>query len=136
MRKLLVALFGLLIISAPAGAQDTPPVGFNVGGGVLMPLSGLKDAFDTGWNGGIGATFNVSPTFEPSTEFTCTTGCQAREDDSRVSGAGRSNLGPVDREQSQHSFGDVQWPRLVSANLDGWRIRRRWHRLLSSDSTS
>ena len=69
MRKLLVALFGLLIMSAPAGAQDGPPVGINVGGGVLMPLSGLKDAFDTGWNGGIGATFNVSPTFGLQAEY-------------------------------------------------------------------
>ena len=75
MRKLLVALFGLLIMSAPAGAQDTPPVGINVGAGVLFPLSGLKDAFDTGWNGGIGATFNVSPTFGLQAKYT-STGCQ------------------------------------------------------------
>ena len=69
MRKLLVALFGLLIMSAPAGAQDGPPVSINVGAGVLLPLSGLKDAFDTGWNGGIGATFNVSPTFGLQAEY-------------------------------------------------------------------
>ena len=68
MRKLLVALFGLLIMSAPAIAQDKP-VTINIGAGVLMPLSGLNDAFDTGGNGGIGATFNVSPTFGLQAEY-------------------------------------------------------------------
>ena len=68
MRKLLVALFGLLIMSAPAGAQDKP-VSVNVGAGVLMPVGDLGDAFDTGWNGGIGATFNVTPTFGLQAEY-------------------------------------------------------------------
>ena len=68
MRKLFVALFGLLIMSAPAGAQDKP-VTINIGAGVLMPLSGLNDAFNTGWDGGLGATFNVSPTFGLQAEY-------------------------------------------------------------------
>ena len=68
MRKLLAALFGLLILAAPVGAQDRP-VGINFGAGVLLPLGGLNDAFNTGWNGGIGATFNVSPTFGLQAEY-------------------------------------------------------------------
>ena len=135
MRKLLVALFGLLIMSAPAGAQDKP-VSINIGAGVLMPLSGLNDVFDTGWNGGIGATFNVSPTFGLQAEYMYNW-MPGPEKTILVSpDAGRSNLGPVDREQSQDSFGDVQWHPLVSENREGWRIRHRWHRLLSSDSTA
>ena len=135
MRKLLVALFGLLIMSAPAGAQDKP-VSINVGAGVLMPLSGLNDAFDTGWNGGIGATFNVTPTFGLQAEYMYNwmPGPEKTILVSPVPGGVR--LGPVDREQSQHSFGDVQWRLLVSANREGWRIRRRWPRLLSSDGTA
>jgi Outer membrane protein beta-barrel domain len=68
MRKLLAALFGLLIVAAPVGAQDRP-VSINFGAGVLMPVSGLNDVFDTGASGGIGATFNVSPTFGIQAEY-------------------------------------------------------------------
>ena len=28
-----------------------------------LKQGGFKDAFNTGWNGGLGATFNLSPTF-------------------------------------------------------------------------
>ena len=68
MRKLLATVFGILIIAAPAGAQDHP-VGINLGAGVQFPLSGFNDAFNTGWNGGIGATFNVKPTFGLQAEY-------------------------------------------------------------------
>ena len=68
MRKLVLDSLGILIFVAPASAQDRP-VSINVGAGVLLPLSGLNDAFNTGWNGGIGATFNVSPTFGLQAEY-------------------------------------------------------------------
>jgi hypothetical protein len=68
MRKLVFAVLVLLVVVVPASAQDKP-VTINIGGGVLMPLSGLNDAFNTGWDGGIGATFNVSPTFGLQAEY-------------------------------------------------------------------
>jgi hypothetical protein len=68
MRKLLATIFGILVIAAPASAQDKP-VTINFGFGVQMPVSGFNDAFDTGWNGGIGATFNFKPTFGFQTEY-------------------------------------------------------------------
>jgi opacity protein-like surface antigen len=60
MRKVLLAAVVVLIAAAPAMAQDKP-VTINLGGGWTFPVSGLNDAFDSGWNGDIGVTFNVSP---------------------------------------------------------------------------
>jgi len=68
MRKLLAAAFGLLIAAAPVAAQDKP-VSINVGAGVLFPLGGFKDSFSTGWNGGLGATFHISPTLGIQAEY-------------------------------------------------------------------
>jgi hypothetical protein len=68
MRKLVAVVFGFLLLAAPASAQDGP-VSINVGAGVLIPLTGFKDAFNTGWLGGLGATFNVSPTFGIQAEY-------------------------------------------------------------------
>jgi opacity protein-like surface antigen len=62
MLKRFAAALGILMAAAPAGAQDYKPVEVNVGFGVAFPLSSFKDSFNTGWNGGIGATFNVGPT--------------------------------------------------------------------------
>jgi opacity protein-like surface antigen len=33
----------------------------NFGGGVSFPISGLNDAFNTGWNGTLGITWNMTP---------------------------------------------------------------------------
>lgn len=60
MRRLLMVFFGLLVVAAPAAAQDVKPVDVNFGFGWAFPVSGLKDSFDTGWNGGIGVTFNFN----------------------------------------------------------------------------
>ena len=60
MRDLLAAAFVVLIAGTPALAQDTP-VGFNFGGGVAFPVTGLNDAFNTGWNGNLGLTWNITP---------------------------------------------------------------------------
>jgi len=68
MRKLVLAGLALLVVAAPVSAQDKP-VTFNIGGGVLFPLGGFKDAFNTGWNGSVGATFNISPTLGIQGEY-------------------------------------------------------------------
>jgi hypothetical protein len=61
MRKVLAALFLVLIVAAPTWAQDDRKVGVNFGAGWAFPTSGFKDSFNTGWNGGLGLTFNVKP---------------------------------------------------------------------------
>jgi opacity protein-like surface antigen len=68
MRDLLATAFVLLIAGAPAYAQERP-VSLNFGGGWAFPVSGLKDAFNTGWNGGIGVTWNISPTIGIQAEY-------------------------------------------------------------------
>jgi hypothetical protein len=60
MRKVALVAIVVLVAAMPAFAQDKP-VGFNFGGGWAFPVSGLRDAFDAGWNGSIGATFNINP---------------------------------------------------------------------------
>jgi outer membrane protein with beta-barrel domain len=60
MRKVLMVLLGLLVVAAPAAAQDVKPVDVNFGFGWAFPVSGLKDSFNSGWNGTIGATFNLN----------------------------------------------------------------------------
>ena len=68
MRKLFLAAMVVFIAAGPASAQDKK-VGFNFGGGVSFPVSGLKDAFDTGWNGTIGVTVNLNPMIGFQTEY-------------------------------------------------------------------
>jgi opacity protein-like surface antigen len=60
MRDLLAAAFVVLMAGTPAISQDVP-VGFNFGGGVAFPVGGLNDAFDIGWNGSLGLTWNITP---------------------------------------------------------------------------
>jgi opacity protein-like surface antigen len=60
MRKLVTALFAILVAAGPAAAQDNKPVDFNIGFGATIPTSGFKDSFDTGWKGSFGATFNIN----------------------------------------------------------------------------
>jgi opacity protein-like surface antigen len=60
MRVLLAAAFVVLMAGTPAIAQDAP-VGFNFGGGAAFPVAGLNDAFDIGWNGSLGLTWNITP---------------------------------------------------------------------------
>jgi alpha-D-ribose 1-methylphosphonate 5-triphosphate synthase subunit PhnG len=55
MKKLLFGAFLTVVVSAPpAWAQDEKPVQVNVGGSVVMPLSGIKDDFGTGGSFNIG----------------------------------------------------------------------------------
>ena len=60
MRKLSLAAVVVLVAAMPAFAQDRP-VGFNFGGGWAFPASGFGGAFNTGWNGSVGATYNITP---------------------------------------------------------------------------
>ncbi len=60
MRKFSLAAIFVLVAAMPALAQDRP-VSVNFGGGWAFPTAGFKEAFNTGWNGSIGATFNVTP---------------------------------------------------------------------------
>ena len=61
---ILLALF----ISHPATAQ-VRPVEINLGAGATFPTSNLGDVFDTGWNGALGVTFNVSQTVGIQAEY-------------------------------------------------------------------
>ena len=55
MKKLLFGAFLAVVVSAPpAWAQDEKPVQVNVGGSVVMPLSGIKEDFGTGGSFNIG----------------------------------------------------------------------------------
>jgi len=60
MRRLLAALFGLLITAAPAAAQDYKPVDVNFGFGWAFPTTDFKKEFDSGWTGTFGVTFNLN----------------------------------------------------------------------------
>jgi opacity protein-like surface antigen len=70
MRKLLTAFFGIMIAAAPAAAQqDYKPVDVNFGFGWAIPASDFKNSFDVGWNGTIGATFNLNPNLGFQAEY-------------------------------------------------------------------
>jgi opacity protein-like surface antigen len=60
MRKLLTALFGIVMAAAPVAAQDYKPIDVNFGFGWAFPSADFKKEFDAGWNGTIGATFNLN----------------------------------------------------------------------------
>jgi opacity protein-like surface antigen len=69
MRKLLTAFFVTLVAVAPAAAQDDKPVGFNFGFGWTFPQTEFKESFDAGWNGTIGATYNINEHFGVLAEY-------------------------------------------------------------------
>jgi opacity protein-like surface antigen len=50
----------VLLSVAPAIAQDTKPVSFNIGVGAIMPEGDVADRFDTGVTVPLGLTFNIS----------------------------------------------------------------------------
>jgi opacity protein-like surface antigen len=69
MRRLLAAFFGVLIAAAPAAAQDYKPVDVNFGFGWTFPTADFKKSFDAGWNGAIGATFNINAKLGVQAEY-------------------------------------------------------------------
>ena len=60
MRKLLTAFSLVALAASPAFAQDKP-VDFNFGFGWVFPTSDIKNDFNAGFDGTIGATFNFRP---------------------------------------------------------------------------
>jgi opacity protein-like surface antigen len=66
---MLAVAFGVFIAAAPARAQDYKPVDVNFGFGWAFPVSGFNDAFDAGWNGAAGATFNITPMIGIQAEY-------------------------------------------------------------------
>jgi Outer membrane protein beta-barrel domain len=58
----------MLMMASPVFAQEKP-VEINFGGGLTLPLGGVSDSFDVGWNGAVGATFNISPMLGVSAEY-------------------------------------------------------------------
>lgn len=68
MRNVILAAFICVASAGLATAQDKP-VDVNFGFGVAMPVTGLNDSFDTGWNGNAGVTFNLSPTLGVQAEY-------------------------------------------------------------------
>ena len=70
MRRLLTALFGLLITAVPATAQDYKPVDVNFGFGWVFPTTDFKNSFDAGWSGTFGVTFNLNPHLGIQGEYT------------------------------------------------------------------
>lgn len=69
MRKLVLAVFGILVAAGPAAAQDYKPVDINIGFGWAFPSADFKNDFNAGWNGTIGATFNFSPHLGVQAEY-------------------------------------------------------------------
>ena len=61
MRNLLAAVVAVLLAGTPAFAQDDERLGFNFGGGAAFPVTGVRDAFDTGWNWSLGLMWNITP---------------------------------------------------------------------------
>jgi len=70
MRTRTLAMLACVVLATPAAgyAQDKAAE-FNFGGGFSFPSGNIKDTFDTGWNGTIGVTFNVSPVVGIQTEY-------------------------------------------------------------------
>jgi opacity protein-like surface antigen len=78
MRKLLTALWGIVILASPVAAQDYKPVDVNFGFGWAFPTGDFKErvnadgssgGWDTGWNGTIGGTFNLNPNLGLQAEY-------------------------------------------------------------------
>jgi len=69
MRKVLAAVFGILLIALPVRAQDERPVGVNFGLGWTFPVGKFNDSFDAGFHGEAGLTYNITPTWGIQAEY-------------------------------------------------------------------
>jgi opacity protein-like surface antigen len=72
MRKLLALGFLLSVVAAPASAQDYKPVDVFFGFGWAFPTMDFKNSFDAGWNGTIGATYNINEKLGVQADYTYT----------------------------------------------------------------
>ena len=69
MRKSFVALFGLLVATAPAAAQDETKVDFSAGFGGVIAVGDFADSVNDGLHGTFATTFNISPTLGVQGEY-------------------------------------------------------------------
>ena len=109
------AILMTLYMSRPATAQ-VRPVEINLGAGATFPVSDLGDVFDTGWNGALGVTFNISETV----------GIQAEYMYHRMDGPDRvfTNLAPSPGSdtvliESNHQMHTGTFNLVVRSNSDG-----------------
>ena len=62
MRRLLLVLTVVVAAATPALAQDDKPYDIHIGGGAMIPVSSVKDSFNTGGSFSIGGTYFITPT--------------------------------------------------------------------------
>jgi opacity protein-like surface antigen len=67
-RAITIVAAALLAAAAPASAQDSP-VSVNLGGGLTIPYSDLKDAFGVGGNFQFGVNIRVAPMVKIQAEY-------------------------------------------------------------------
>ena len=67
-RVMLVAA-ATLLAAAPAFAQYEKKLTINLGGGVSLPLSDVKERFGTGYDIAVGATYHLNVTFGVQAEY-------------------------------------------------------------------
>ena len=118
MRALLASAVLVLVAGTPAWGQDRPPIGLNFGGGLAFPAAGLNDAFDLGWNGSVGLTFNVTPEVGILAEYMYDRlGGPERQFDFSTIPGGSTQVGLIESNHQVHTgtFNLVYTPRL-SAN--------------------
>jgi opacity protein-like surface antigen len=117
MRVLLAAAFAVLLAGTPVVAQDRP-LGFNFGGGLAVPLTGLNDTFDLGWNGSIGLTFNITPQVAVLSEYMYDRlgGPERQFDFSATPVPGATQSGVIQSNHQVHTgtFNLVYTPRLAA----------------------
>jgi opacity protein-like surface antigen len=117
MRNLLAAVALTLVAGTPAVAQDRSLVAFNFGGGVAFPVTGLRDAFNTGWDWTIGLTWNITPEVGILTEYQYDRlgGPDRTFDFSSVPGA-VTQTGVIESNHQMHmgTFNLVYTPRLAA----------------------
>jgi opacity protein-like surface antigen len=68
-RTLAVIAAALLAVASLASAQDVSPVSVNLGGGLTIPQSDLKDTFGTGGNFQLGVNLRVKPMFKVQAQY-------------------------------------------------------------------
>jgi opacity protein-like surface antigen len=121
MRNLLAAVVVTLLAATPAVAQDQSPIAFNFGGGVAFPVTGLRDAFNTGWDWTIGLTWNITPEIGLLSEYMYNRlgGPERTFDFSSVPGAA-TQTGIIESNHQMHTgtFNLVYTPRLAANERD------------------
>jgi len=103
MRNVLTAIVGIFVAASTAAAQDYKPVDVYFGFGWAFPTTDFAKSFDAGWNGTIGATFNVNQKIGIQGEYMYT----HMNGPERTIGLSATPLGPVGSSgilQSNHQM--------------------------------